>query len=468
MKYLRTSKYGRSFRYGAYLVVWWQDAEVPDEDVAALQASADYWGVALEVSDTPTEPDDGAPPAADPDLLPVTRGDVDNPASAFRQSLDPVLAATYARRGELGVARVPDPQLTTATLSGDVPTRTPGSYPAGYVELPYTTDKVAHGGAVVAPFTNSSFTSYRNTINSTGSISPWFIEFDYYGQDFSFRGRDNVGANAFLWMWVDGKPVTAAPENSGANAINLAFGVRFQWAAKELRRIRIYLRGTDFTALRLSPNDFVGATTITQPSIFWLGDSWLEGAFDVHTLNNFGVHASLALGMEHFQAGQGGTGYVVNGGGGTKAPFTDAARLAPIGAIQPDYVVVAGSINDDSSPPATITAAASSVYSQIAALAADARVIVIGPQSTGTAVSAGRAANRDAVEAAALAAPNVAGFIDPAGEGWIGGTGRIGATTGTGPADIFVQADGAHLSAVGAKAYGRRAAAAVAAILAAA
>jgi lysophospholipase L1-like esterase len=225
------------------------------------------------------------------------------------------------------------------------------------------------------------------------------------------------------------------------------------------------MRGTEFAALRISPTDFVGPTTLQHAKTYWLGDSWLEGAFDVTTLNNFGQRASLMLNFHHYQAGQGGTGYTNNGGGGTKAPYTDAARLAAIGTVKPDYVIVEGSINDDSATPSAITAAATSVYSQIAALSPNSKIIVIGPQSTGNTVSAGRAANRTALQAAATAAPNVIGFIDANAEAWVTGTGKMGATTSDGPADYMVQTDGSHLSAVGADIYGRRAAAAIAKLI---
>jgi lysophospholipase L1-like esterase len=372
-----------------------------------------------------------------------------------------LLNGTYATKRQNAAARLAPSPVAFPALSTDVPSAvTPGSYPTGYVEMPYNTPQVTFGGAVFTVNTAGGFNSLRNVVDGPSYWSPFFVEFDYYGQDFSFRGRDNSGGAAYLWLWVDGQPTTAAPVNSTANATGVVFGVRYQWAAARLRRIRLYLRGTDFTALRISPTDSVLPTTLTAPTIAFLGDSWVEGISGVSSLEMVAYRSALYLGFTPYMLGQGGTGYVNVGG---KAVFGDPTRLPPLGTVLPDYVVVAGSINDDSSSASAIQAAATSCYAAIRALTPNSRIIVEGPQATTASPSAGRIANQGAVSAAAVAAGLP--FVDPIAEGWITGTGKVGATTGTGSADVFIGADGAHPTLVGADALGRRRAQRIAQII---
>jgi hypothetical protein len=261
----------------------------------------------------------------------ITAKPLPNAADPATLAANAAFTGTYATKRQNAAARLAPPPVAFPALSTDVPSAvTPGSYPTGYVEMPYNTPQVTFGGAVFTVNTAGGFNSLRNVVDGPSYWSPFFVEFDYYGQDFSFRGRDNSGGAAYLWLWVDGQPTTAAPVNSTANATGVVFGVRYQWAAARLRRIRLYLRGTDFTALRISPTDSVLPTTLTAPTIAFLGDSWVEGISGVSSLEMVAYRSALYLGFTPYMLGQGGTGYVNVGG---KAVFGDAARLAPLGGI---------------------------------------------------------------------------------------------------------------------------------------
>jgi hypothetical protein len=239
-----------------------------------------------------------------------------------------------------------------------------------------------------------------------------------------------------------------------------------------LRRIRIYRYLADFGGIDIKPTQAIAPTPRSIPRLFILGDSYIEGTGASSTLTGLATTVGRLLGMETFIGGQGGTGYVNTGSTGGKAVFGDAARLAKVTAAAPDYVLVFGSQNDDGL--SGIQSAASALYTTLASSLPNAKLIVVGPPSLSSTVSTNRAANRDAVKAAALAAPNVIGFVDPNNDAqgltWISGTGNTGAPAGNGNADVFTSsgATAGHPTQAGHDYYARRIVEAVAGILAAA
>lgn len=144
-------------------------------------------------------------------------------------------------------------------------------------------------------------------------------------------------------------------------------------------------------------------------------------------------------------------GYVNQASGGL-SEFGSTARLNPIADVQPEYLIVAGTSNDDTSA-ATVGAAVTALYAVVPTRSPKTRIIVVGPQNTSSNVSANREAVRTAILSAANAAPNVIGVIDPITEQWITGTGTVSAPGTAGKASVFVGgttgADGAHLNQKG-------------------
>jgi lysophospholipase L1-like esterase len=226
------------------------------------------------------------------------------------------------------------------------------------------------------------------------------------------------------------------------------------WATARLRRIRIELpanigpRGV----WTKTANDSVVPAPAAGPTFFALGDSWTEGVGSDPTVGlRFPKALELFIGKEFYLGGQGGTGYV-NQGSGVSSEFGSAARLNAVADAQPDYLIVAGTSNDDGNA-ASVQAAAAALYAQVAIRSPKTKIIVLGPQNTSTSVSAQREAVRAAVIAAATAAPNVVLIIDPIAEQWITGSGTTSAPGTAGNASVFVGgttgSDGAHLNAAG-------------------
>lgn len=148
----------------------------------------------------------------------------------------------------------------------------------------------------------------------------------------------------------------------------------------------------------------------------------------------------------------GGTCYNINGGNfGSRVPAAIAAH--------PDVAMIVGSVNDRwvTTPTDMLTA--------ISALVAGVPRVYIcmfnGSAGIGdSGVPWGAVAlkpTNDMLRTAAASAG--ATFIDA--QGWITGTGVVGATTGDGNADVYVEAGGVHPNAAGAAFLGTRLACAI-------
>ena len=311
-----------------------------------------------------------------------------------------------------------------------------------------------------------------NAGNYAWTAPPFAVEFDYYGTQFDLFYYDTASAPEF-WIWVDGQPITTAP--TAPTGITPSAGSYFRTvvtfnnpgdSAIRWRRIRVYFKYADFRFLEYGPTESLSYPQTAYPKVAWYGDSWIEGVDTAHygadILLNIAQMSTNLLGFGvPLVAGQGGTGYVNTGGGGSKAAYIDTNRLARLISYNPDIVIISGSLNDNGQSAGTITANAATVYSTIKASLPLARIFVIGPPSRGSASdTANDYANRDAVKSAASAAKLT--FIDPLAENWIVGTGKYGATTGFGNADLTLGSDGVHLQQPGWELYARRISSAIA------
>lgn len=236
--------------------------------------------------------------------------------------------------------------------------------------------------------------------------------------------------------------------------------------------IRVELQNAYLTGIRYVPGKVAlnpAADRSYRVAVF--GDSWVEGALGVQELALWPNVLGRLLGVPAVaRMGQGGSGYVAGVPEWNAKPYTDTTRLDRLVAYAPQLVIIQGSQNDDSATPAAITAAATAVYAAIANRLPDAQVVVVGPPRLNATPSAARLANRDAVKTAALAAPNVLGFVDQLGAnpdvtGWITGTGTSAAVAGNGNADVVMGSDGAHMTAEGHAYFARRVFAAIVALL---
>ena len=327
--------------------------------------------------------------------------------------------------------------------------------------IAYNDPRVTLLGCVPVLYSQLTHDYYQNTVNAAWTPAPFAIEFDHYGDDLALKFRNNQASASYQWVWVDGHPATAAPVVSSAASGGSPFYLRITFGTVDYRRIRIWLYQSDFGGIDVKPTQSINPTPTNRPKLGFYGDSFVEGTGGSNALQALSVTVGRLLHWETFVAGQGGTGYVADGGHANKAAYTGAARIAAMVAAAPDYLIIFGSSNDDATSSSTVGAAAASLYASFASALPNCKLIVVGPPSLSSSPGAGRQANRTAIAAAAAAASNVLGFIDPLNDAasttWVFGSGSSTATAGDGNADYFNNGSVAgHPTQAGHDYYARR------------
>lgn len=344
------------------------------------------------------------------------------------------------------------PTFATTGPGGASPISGSGADPG----IPWNTPLVTHLGLVPVTFNQFSKEYWQNSVNTQGGSGTmaYAIEFDYYGADLAIWFRNNAANLSRFWVWVDGAPATAAPATSSAAAAGSRHTYRITFAGSAWRRIRVYMSQADFGGIDTAASTTVLPTPKPSLSIGFLGDSYTAGANATDPMQAFPYTVGRLLDAEVYNAGIAGTGYVSAGG---TAVFGDSTRLAKLVTAAPDWIVVTGSINDQSATPTAVSAAATALYASLATSLPNTRLIVVGVQpNPAMAATGNNVANNAALKVAAQAASNVQAFLDPYLEGWITGTGKVGTTTGDGNSDVMISSDGIHPSQAGHDLYARR------------
>lgn len=255
-------------------------------------------------------------------------------------------------------------------------------------------------------------------------------------------------------VWIDDVPlfIPTGPANGAHSPAYLELA----WPSKGTHTIRIGLVLVSPGDTYVSAGDPIAATAAgAGPRLLVLGDSWTEGT--AFAPISFARLLPRYLGIDDGAVcGQGGTGYTANGGGGGKSVYGSTNRLDALVANSPTDVVVFGTINDTAATPSTITTAAGALYAALASRLPAARVFVVLPQPAGAtdAASAAHISNREAVRAAATAAPNVVAVVDPSD--WLTGTGWSTVRQGDGNRDLYLGQDNVHPTQAGSHYFAQR------------
>nr|WP_272921704.1 SGNH/GDSL hydrolase family protein [Streptomyces sp. SID1046] len=185
------------------------------------------------------------------------------------------------------------------------------------------------------------------------------------------------------------------------------------------------------------------------------GDS-IPGGSNMSTGGGSGTwfpRAARALGYaDAWNEALGSTGYITAGSTAT------LGTRAPIDVIpnSPDVLIISAGYNDNGGSQPAIQSAAASLYSAIQVGLPSCRTYVIGcwspTGSPGASITNTDTTLRTAAAAAGLPfiSPITGGVYNSAGTliathgPWITGTGRVGATTGTGNADTYIGTDAVH------------------------
>jgi lysophospholipase L1-like esterase len=252
------------------------------------------------------------------------------------------------------------------------------------------------------------------TVNNT---SGWAISMLHTGADLAIRWRATPDALCALQIFIDDQPVTAGPvtpvlDTAAALAAGGVYFTRLQFASSAQRKITILWKHMGLYDLQLPPTAFVMPPPRDRVKVACVGASFTQLTNYYTELEAWPWQFGRMLGVEVLQAAYGSTGYVAGA-----APYTNATRIARVTSWAPDLIVIEGSGNDDGLAAADVQAAATAVYQAYAQSLPGVPIIVIGamPRSAAGTNSSVRAANIAAVRAAAQAAPNVIGFVDPVG-----------------------------------------------------
>lgn len=220
---------------------------------------------------------------------------------------------------------------------------------------------------------------YENGVNANWTPPRYAIEFDLYGQDLCIRYKAATSTPVF-WVWVDGKPCTSAefsPVGITPSPGSL-HRIRLQFASSAVRRIRVYCNLADYGGIEVPTGSMCTATPPQKTRLVVVGDSWVEGnAYTSYFSTIFSI-VGRKLGVVPYIAGQGGTGYQVNGGHANKGVYGSTARVSAVAQARPTSLVIFGSINDSS---ANLLTFEDTVYNTIMAYKVAcplAKVFVVG------------------------------------------------------------------------------------------
>ncbi|QKJ19914.1 SGNH/GDSL hydrolase family protein [Microbacterium hominis] len=151
-----------------------------------------------------------------------------------------------------------------------------------------------------------------------------------------------------------------------------------------------------------------------NPHVLVFGDSWVYGSAATVPTLGFAYVISEALGWDAIVDGVRGSGYLKPGIDGPSYGERIAA-LDP--ALDPDLVIVEGSINDRRLHPDGYRAAVTAAWDDLAALYPDARIVILGPAPQVLPVE--RATARIDADLADLATARGWWYISPLAEDWI-------------------------------------------------
>ena len=151
-----------------------------------------------------------------------------------------------------------------------------------------------------------------------------------------------------------------------------------------------------------------------QPRVLIFGDSWVYGSAAIVPTLGFAYRIGESEGWDTVIDGVRGSGYLKPGlDGGTYGERIGA--LDP--ALDPDLVIVEGSINDRRLPAAGYREAVTAVWDALQALYPEARIVILGPAPQVLPVEAATA--RIDADLAELAAARGWWYISPIAEDWI-------------------------------------------------
>lgn len=367
---------------------------------------------------------------------------------------------------------LPDPVDADSLYAGAAPsistaqTTTPT---AGYIK--YAPTGVALSGSdVTGPFTYAGagnfaigagapdtnyvlpLSKYPNTYASGQSV--WSLEFGTDSQFFQVRMK-YISAATMYRLSIDGRKNTDLMQSSAGTTPGSGHLITFDLGSTGPRRIRLDFATFPFGGIYFPPTASVWRTPLEGGRLMTFTDSIGDGS-SMNTGAGCGTWVDrlgrLFGATDVWRQGRGGTGYITAGSYNT---FVNRAA-ADLIAWAPTRLVIFGGYNDNGGSQPSIAAAAASLYSAIRTGLPSCEVYVLGcwspTGSPGASITNTDTTLRTAAAAAGypFISPITGSCYDATGAlvathgPWITGTGREGATTGSGNADTYIGTDAVH------------------------
>ncbi|MHA0330272.1 SGNH/GDSL hydrolase family protein [Sphingomonas melonis] len=257
------------------------------------------------------------------------------------------------------------------------------------------------------------------------------LEISYIGEPNQTRHR----------VMVDGKYLRLDMLEGGSDGFD--YETRISFPNAKLRTIRIETNAMSLFGVYIGAKDTILAPAVPSSApvrAVIMGDSFTQDAAGVAGVNDFEVYAARtarALGWsEYHQSGVGSTGYLAAPNGTLNFRGRLDSDVVP---YNPEVLIIAGGIND---PFEGLQSEASALFDEIRAKLPNTIVFVVGPWTS----FGDQNAKAQSIRAAVA---NRANFYYIDNSDWIWGGGNVAQPTGRGNADLWVGADGAHMTQVG-------------------
>ncbi|MFB6811259.1 SGNH/GDSL hydrolase family protein [Streptomyces sp. NPDC056387] len=398
------------------------------------------------------------------------------------------LAIPWRRRDLPDVAAAESLYSGTAPTIGVVQTSTPTS---GYV-INRPAGVTLSGGEVTGPFTylgaanfqpgtgtpdstyvlpTSRYPNTRGTLSS--SQSGWSLEFGCDSQ--IVQVRVNYQSGGAYRLWINGRRVTEAMQALGGSTLGSTHLMTIDFGSAAPRVIRLDWHNAPFGGVYVPPTATLWSTNSRTDRLIVFGDS-LTGGSNMSVGGGGGTWASrvaVALGSNDvWNQALGGTGYISAGTSPVYATLGDRLS-ADVIARNPQRLIVWAGYNDNGGSQSAIGTAAASLYASIRTGLPACDVFVVGCWSPSGSPAASITNTDNTIKAAAAGAGypfvspltgsiySAVGALVATHGPWITGTGRVGATTGSGNADGYIGTDAIHPTDAGHAYVARRITAAI-------
>jgi lysophospholipase L1-like esterase len=277
-----------------------------------------------------------------------------------------------------------------------------------------------------------------NPTGATEVKNPWWLSFQHYGTKFAahLSGKNNT-----FRLWTNGSPSTAAGQilttDFNKHYVLFDWGGSPQWRDLMLE----FSPGTTLDASTLIGGLIIEPTATLGPPIRHspvkgavLGDSLGEGRDADDRSRGYVQRTFRLLGYDDVvSVSLGGTGVLTDGG---NAGGKYIERAPALYAFVPDIVVVQASVNDGTPNGAggLVQPAATTLLNDIKSNLPNAYIFVLGILYANDFTAQYLAVHNEWKAACATVGVT---FIDTQNPLLSWGSGRVGATTGDGPADLF-------------------------------